>query len=422
MLGTIKRIWKTAGALGVHDQSAHERRHITTLNHALLLGVVVSVGYLGLYLAIGSVMAAAINGVFIAMYSFSMYLNHADHQKLARHVAILSANAHIFALSVAVLGEASGVHRWFWMFIVLVFLIFTRAEKVAIYVYALLSIGLFTLIEHDVVSFSHDPVVSDDVAQVISVVSSIVTLLIITAVVDLFDRETSAAEKALSKEHERSESLLLNVLPKCIASRLKDDQREPIADNFREVTVLFADIAGFTSMSESLDPQHIVELLNKVFSEFDQLAEKHGLEKIKTIGDAYMVAGGLPVPMERHAHAVAQMALDMAEVTHSYKKPDGGTLDIRIGINTGPVVAGVIGVKKFIYDLWGDTVNTASRMESTGLIGAIQVSEATYEIIKDEFDVQPRGTIEVKGKGRLPTYILNGPKRAGDEPRARAAG
>ena len=153
-------------------------------------------------------------------------------------------------------------------------------------------------------------------------------------------------------------------------------------------------------------------MLNTLFSEFDRIADEHGVEKIKTIGDAYMAAAGLPEPMEDHAGAVVDMALEMVAVTRSYRTPDGEPFRARIGIHTGPVVAGVIGVKKFIYDLWGDTVNTASRMESTGTVGEVQVSEATYERVKDRFEFEPRGPIEVKGKGAMVTYFLRGRRNA----------
>jgi class 3 adenylate cyclase len=176
-----------------------------------------------------------------------------------------------------------------------------------------------------------------------------------------------------AKAQDRSERLLLNILPRPIAERLKHHPTT-IADAHAEVTVLFADIVEFTKFSASILPQRLVEILNDVFSEFDRLAERHGLEKIKTVGDAYMVVGGLPTPRADHAEAVAEMALEMRDALAGYEKTIGASLQLRIGIHTGPVVAGVIGRRKFSYDLWGDTVNTASRMESHGLPGVIQVT------------------------------------------------
>jgi len=212
----------------------------------------------------------------------------------------------------------------------------------------------------------------------------------------------------LQIEQEKSERLLLNILPKPIADRLKQGQ-SVIADSFTEVTVLFADIVDFTRLSAQMSPTELVVLLNEIFSTFDRLAERHGLEKIKTIGDAYMVVGGLPTPRPDHAEAIAEMALDMQRAIQ-FKVENGEPLRIRIGIHTGPVVAGVIGTRKFSYDLWGDTVNTASRMESHGLSGGIQVTETTHERLRDKYLFKERGVIQVKSKGEMMTYLLLGRK------------
>ncbi|MCL1473739.1 adenylate/guanylate cyclase domain-containing protein [Argonema antarcticum] len=211
--------------------------------------------------------------------------------------------------------------------------------------------------------------------------------------------------KQLKSEQEKAEHLLLNILPSAIAERLKKEE-SIIADSFAEATVLFADIVGFTKLAARTSPVELVSLLNQIFSAFDRLVELHGLEKIKTIGDAYMVVGGLPTPRPDHAVAVAEMAIDMQEAIKQFNVANNVDFSIRIGINTGPVVAGVIGIKKFIYDLWGDTVNTASRMESHGLAGCIQMTEATYKCLKDKFDFENRGVIQVKGKGDMTVYLL----------------
>jgi PAS domain S-box-containing protein len=215
------------------------------------------------------------------------------------------------------------------------------------------------------------------------------------------------AEEALRLEQEKSELLLLNILPKPIADRLKRNPQS-IADSFADVTVLFADLVNFTGLSEQISPTELVMRLNRIFSAFDVLAEKHGLEKIKTIGDAYMVVGGLPTLKPDHAEAIAQMALDMLSEIARFNAVNNEAFNIRIGINSGPVVAGVIGIKKFIYDLWGDTVNTASRMESHGVPGAIQVTEVTYQRLQHQYLFEKRGLIPVKGKGQMMTYFLIG--------------
>ncbi|GAB4180699.1 MAG: hypothetical protein Fur006_15190 [Coleofasciculaceae cyanobacterium] len=217
------------------------------------------------------------------------------------------------------------------------------------------------------------------------------------------------AQEALRFQQEQTEKLLLNILPEPIAEQLKQEPNT-IADSFEEVSVLFADLVGFTEFSSRRSAHELVEFLNEIFSEFDQLVEKHGLEKIKTIGDAYMVVAGLPMPRSDHADAIAQMALDMQQALDKVNAKTGESFSMRIGINSGSVVAGVIGLKKFSYDLWGDTVNTASRMESLGIPGTIQVTAQTYEQLQDKFLFEERGVISVKGKGEMTTYLLKGRK------------
>ncbi len=227
--------------------------------------------------------------------------------------------------------------------------------------------------------------------------------------IELYIRRNFLHTKLLEAEREKSDRLLLNILPSAIAERLKQNS-STLADSFPEVTVLFADLVGFTKIASRTTPTELVTLLNEIFSAFDRLAEWHGLEKIKTIGDAYMVVGGLPVPRSEHAEAIAEMALDMLEEISSFRTKEGEPLSLRIGIATGPAVAGVIGLRKFSYDLWGDTVNTASRMESHGKAGSIQVTAATYQILRDKYLFQERGEIDVKGKGKMRAYFLSGKK------------
>jgi adenylate cyclase len=202
---------------------------------------------------------------------------------------------------------------------------------------------------------------------------------------------------------EKSETLLLNILPKEIVAILRNEPRT-IADHFEGASILFADVVDFTPLSATLTPCELVELLNEVFSVFDLLVEKHGLEKIKTIGDCYMVASGVPRPRPDHAKALINLALEMRDYVSRHKF-HGHKLAFRMGVNSGPVVAGVIGTKKFIYDLWGDAVNTASRMESHGQEGIIQITRATYELVKDDFVCEPRGTVNVKGKGEMEVWF-----------------
>ncbi len=243
----------------------------------------------------------------------------------------------------------------------------------------------------------------NDRSRILLIISAGGALMVAWMIAQLF----LAALRTVQVEKSKSEQLLLNILPSPIAERLKR-KTETIADSFPSVTVMFADLVGFTQLSERMSPIELVEMLNVIFSEFDYLAEKYGLEKIKTIGDAYMVVGGLPVYREDHLEAIAHMALAMRKNISQYAKETGLPFEIRIGINTGPVVAGVIGTRKYIYDLWGDTVNIASRMESQGIAGCIQVTEVAYRLLKDQFAFTERGWVDIKGKGQMRCYILNG--------------
>lgn len=212
-------------------------------------------------------------------------------------------------------------------------------------------------------------------------------------------------QEALDQEYQKSERLLLNILPTIIANRLKTEPTQ-IADRFANVTVLFADIVGFTILAEQKTPEELVTMLNSIFSMIDDLVEKYDVEKIKTIGDAYMVAAGIPEPRPDHAEIMANFALEMMEQVHQYNIKENQHFQIRVGLHSGPVVAGVIGKKKFSYDLWGDTVNIASRMESHSMPNQIQVSSVTYELLKEKYNLESRGKVQVKGKGMTATYFL----------------
>jgi class 3 adenylate cyclase/CheY-like chemotaxis protein len=213
--------------------------------------------------------------------------------------------------------------------------------------------------------------------------------------------------RQIEEEQQKSERLLLNVLPPPIAERLKRGE-QGIADSFAEVTILFADLVGFSSMAAGVAPAQLVERLNEIFSAFDNAVAALGLEKIKTIGDAYMAVGGLPVPRNDHAEAVAELALRMQDEIQSFSGRTGTSTQIRVGINTGPVVAGIIGRRKFSYDLWGDAVNLASRMESHSLPGRIQVAASAHARLEGRYHFEPRGPIEIKGIGLMPTFFLLG--------------
>jgi adenylate cyclase len=228
-------------------------------------------------------------------------------------------------------------------------------------------------------------------------------------------RDTQRAETVMEAEFQRSEALLANMLPGSIAERLKSADRNVIADKYDEASVLFADIVDFTQRASSTAPADLVQFLDRLYTAFDELVDKHGLEKIKVSGDSYMVVSGVPRARPDHAFALADFAIDMANVAAALDDPHGQAVPLRMGMACGPVVAGVVGSRRFFYDVWGDAVNVASRMEATDSVGRIQVPEGMYERLKHDFVLQERGRIEVKGKGVMRTWYLIG-RRAGEEP------
>ena len=225
-------------------------------------------------------------------------------------------------------------------------------------------------------------------------------------------RETSRAEAAMEVEYDRSEALLANILPAQVAAKLKDPAHGVIADRYDDASILFADIAGFTEQASEIPPTELVRFLDRLYTTFDRLVDRHGLEKIKTTGDAYMVVSGVPTPRNDHVEAIAGLALDMSRAVADLRDPRGNPVPLRMGIADGPVVAGVVGARKFFYDVWGDAVNVASRMESTGVVGRIQVPDSVFERLRDGFILEERGDVEIKGKGVMRTWFLIGRKPA----------
>jgi adenylate cyclase len=235
----------------------------------------------------------------------------------------------------------------------------------------------------------------------VSMSTTIIFSIVVYAV-----REAERAEAAAELEFQRSESLLANILPGAIADRLKSGSEKVIADRHEAASVLFADMAGFTAAASAASPTDLVAFLNEVFTAFDQLVQHHGLEKVKTTGDSYMVVSGVPIARPDHAAALLRLGIDMLDKAEHMQDPNGSNVYIRIGIASGPVVAGVVGMKKFFYDVWGDTVNVASRMETTGIPGRIQVAPETYRLLKHEYDFEKRDAVDIKGKGEMTTWLL----------------
>ncbi len=262
-------------------------------------------------------------------------------------------------------------------------------------------------------AFPTEPIVRLDASSVPLARFLILSLaaLLVIGVVLWNDRLVATAQEELEREKQRSEELLLNVLPEPVADRLKRGVN-PLADRFDQVTVLFADIVGFTSFAADNEPEEVVAVLNEIFSGFDALAERHGVEKIKTIGDAYMIGSGLPAPRRDHAGAAAEIALGMLEHVRRVEARRGFEIRVRVGIHSGRVVAGVIGQKKFAYDLWGDTVNVASRLEASGEASRIHVSDETRRLLADRYEFESCGETELRGRGSISTHFLVGRRSA----------
>ena len=295
-------------------------------------------------------------------------------------------------------GYTSGLQIIQWGLIIMVFAVLFVSRRLVFLLLAAYTLTLLIVGFLEPVARSGAPVLDPRfVAQDSTITLMMMSLLVTGACLYLFNQ--------IERYRRRADDLLLNILPGTIAGRLKENPGT-IADGYNEATVLFADIVDFTTMSSTADPVDVVKKLNEIFSDFDGLAAQHGLEKIKTIGDAYMVAGGLPEPKEDHCEAVAAFAVDMVAAMERHASWTDEPMRIRVGINCGPVVAGVIGRQKFIYDLWGDAVNVASRMESNGLSNEIQVTQAVKDKLDGQYDFEERGPIEVKGKGRMVTYLL----------------
>jgi len=240
------------------------------------------------------------------------------------------------------------------------------------------------------------------------VISAVSSAVMIIATIWYTLRETERAEGAMEAEYERSERLLSNILPQTIADRLKDPSHSVIADKYDDASILFADIAGYTKRASDTAPAELVRFLDRLYTDLDALVDRHGLEKIKTSGDSYMVVSGVPIPRDDHLEALASLALDMADAVADLKDSDGRDVPLRIGMAAGPVVAGVVGAKKFFYDVWGDAVNVASRMETTDVEGRIQVPDNVYERLHNSFVLEERGQVDIKGKGLMRTWYLVG--------------
>jgi adenylate cyclase len=400
------------------DEDLRARKALLVLISVLILPVAALWG--ALYLAFGSPVGVVPLVYFVVLLgAIGVFSRTRDFQWLLRvgQVDILLAPT----LSMIPLGgfvAAGGVGLW-GILAPLGALVFSDVRSAVRWYVAYVVVFLGSGIAGEVIGPIWDPL-PDWFTTTMLALNIVVGGAIVFTLLAVFASQRSAALAALRVEQAKAEGLLLNILPRSIADQLKA-QTQPIADQFVSASILFADVVDFTPWSERLPPADVVGCLDHLFSHFDALAERHGLEKIKTIGDCYMVAAGVPTPRPDHARALALMALDMLEAMRAEGEAGHLGLELRVGINSGPVVAGVIGRKRFLYDLWGDAVNTASRMESYGTPGRIQITRATYELLEGEFVCEPRGPISVKGKGEIEAWYLMGRRAdAGAERRAQA--
>ncbi len=409
--GWIERL----SALGVkRSQPPGERRRIRLTNQSALIGAVSCGAFAIGYALAGPRFYAPLAANVIAVVSLCLALVCARRGALLlARVAVLAPINVTVVVASALVGGRVGFVYYMFLFAAVAFLLFSERQWGYRLAFAALSMAgcVFVVAAPQ----PHESLVSPQAAVVLDVVSALAVIVTVLLIVHLFTGDTASAERRLAQAHARSERLLLNILPAPISARLKENG-EAIADGFAEVTVLFADLVGFTELSQRLTPEELVVMLNRTFSAFDDMAVALGVEKIKTIGDCYMVAAGLPERAPDHAERVARMALGMRAALEDINREGGYALRVRIGIHSGPVVAGVIGKRKFIYDLWGDTVNTASRMESSGRPGEIQVTREVHERLRASFAFERRGVIQVKGKGELDTYILLGERAEADAP------
>jgi class 3 adenylate cyclase len=394
------------GRLPSDTEELRVRKSVLVLSTSLM--ATLAFAWVGTYAVLGLWLSAAIPFAYQLASAASLYtFARTCRYRLFRASQLLMSLLLPFALQWSLGGFAASSAVALWGFTAPVgALLFVGARQavpwfVAFGALAAISGAIDPALSAGAPQIPNGVVVSFFVLNVLGVCTTAYVLL------QYFVRARERALAELEVERAKSERLLLNVLPASVASRLKESD-QVIADGFGAATVLFADIVGFTPLAQDLSPAEAVVLLDRVFAGWDRLAGRYEVEKIKTIGDAYMVAGGIPAPREDHAEAIADLALEMGAEAERCAGEGGFPLEVRIGIDVGPVVAGVIGRAKFSYDLWGDTVNTASRMESHGIPGAIQVTERAYRRLRDRYELRRRGTIEVKGKGPMTTYLLLG--------------
>jgi len=340
--------------------------------------------------------------VGVVVYILALSINNKGFNNLAILLFIIEQSVHQYVL-LKYHGLNYGFQSYYFIGPVLIFLT-TYRLSIKISIICLIFIAYCSLI---VYGLNNVPLLNPniDFIKEAHLTNAVILFMTFSLITYVYQTSVESAEKNYENEQIKTNRLLHNILPADIVSRLKEKPGK-IADKYSEATVLFADLVGFTELSSSMAPSRLIEIIDDIFGRFDLIVDKLGIEKIKTIGDAYMIVGGVPIENDNHAELISNAALEMQRAIKSFNEEKGENLDVRIGIHTGPLIAGVIGSKKMTYDIWGDTVNIASRMESHSENGKIQISEITYQFIKGKFQIEERGVIDVKGKGEMRTFYL----------------
>jgi adenylate cyclase len=406
----IGSIWDRIMHIGVDGTTA-----ASDIKYIVLVNVLSLVG--GIFFVLGFMLIfswylpesgfyLAVSVICMVLFPMVLPMNRMKLHRIAR-IYFNVLGIVIFVVVSLLGGYQTNTHLFLFLVIYAAFFIYPPRDRS--FMYGIITMTLLSFIGLEIWFRNHESILdlSPEFVNAMTLNFNIGLVIYVTGFSYYIYRIYFRAESRLEFERKRSERLLHNILPVKVANRLKSDHGT-IADGFSQCSVLFADIEGFTQFSNSIAPELLVTHLNEVFSRFDDLVDKYDLEKIKTIGDAYMVVAGLPDPRDNHAESAADFAIEVLDILQGYQIEEQKQLRVRIGIDSGPVVAGVIGKKKFIYDLWGDTVNTAARMESHGLPGEIHVTQNTYELLKDKYEFIDRGAVSIKDKGIMETYLLKG--------------
>jgi len=403
-LQTLQRFFSPIIASGAHGLSISDERRIKVINSIAVLASLLTSVYTLIYIVHGWWILTAVGSATLLFYMIIPLLNHLGWTRFSPFYVLTAAFIQLTIIPGVFTGPETGIHYILFFSGPFAWLTLKAEDRWCTFPIVVISFAGFIWVDWFTTTVWRQPI-PESILNLLYLHSTTSAAIVITSIVVLFSRELERTQRALDAEHERARALLLNILPASIAQRLQHDH-STIADHYDNASVMFADIVGFTELSTSMDANALVDRLNRYFSAFDSLVKKHRAEKIKTIGDAYMVAAGVPEPSDNHALVLTELAIEMLAATEKINAEYDQPMALRIGINTGPLVAGVMGKHKFVYDLWGDTVNVAQRMEAHGVVGKVHVSDSTFNQICRHYDVAPRGDITIKGKGRERTWLV----------------